>query len=118
MPESALPLYDPLHDPALEILDQLQDAIRARVAVVMDYHSVQDTVTQRQVLPAAVFFSGHGWMLGAWCNLRDDLRTFRVDRITYMHTGARFSAARARQIRAALTAARRQPRSEYSINSV
>jgi predicted DNA-binding transcriptional regulator YafY len=64
MPESALTLWDTLHDPALEILDQLQDAIRARVAVVIQY---QGAVTRREVLPAAVFFWGNAWAPGAIC---------------------------------------------------
>ena len=112
------PLTDTLNDPALELLDQIEDAIRARVAVVIQYRDSQGKVTRRQVLPAAVFFWGNAWTLGGWCNLRQDVRMFRIDRILDMDTGAGFSAARARQIDAAITAARLQPRSEYSINSV
>jgi len=47
----------------------------------ISYHSLQDEVTKRTVRPLAMFFWGSVWTLGAWCELRENYRTFRVDRI-------------------------------------
>lgn len=91
-------LTDTLNDPSLEMLSQLEDALKARVAVMIDDQDINGNITQRTVLPAALFFWGNVWTLDGWCNLRDDIRMFRVNRIFYMHRGARFSAARAREI--------------------
>ena len=35
----------------------------------------------RTVRPVGLFYWGYNWTLTAWCELRDDFRSFRVDRI-------------------------------------
>ncbi len=104
------PITDRFNDPALKMLEHLEKAIQARVAVILDYKDNGGAVTRREVLPAALFFWGDVWTLGAWCNLRDDIRMFRVDRIAHIKTGAGFSAARARAINAVLDLRRNQQR--------
>ncbi len=37
--------------------------------------------TERIVRPLACFFWGPSWTLAAWCELREEFRSFRVDRI-------------------------------------
>jgi predicted DNA-binding transcriptional regulator YafY len=37
--------------------------------------------SQRSVRPLGCFFWGQVWTLGAWCELRQDFRSFRLDRI-------------------------------------
>ena len=37
--------------------------------------------TTRTVRPLGLYFWGSTWTLGAWCELREDFRNFRVDRI-------------------------------------
>ena len=32
--------------------------------------------------PLGVFYWGAAWSLGAWCELRQDFRNFRLDRVT------------------------------------
>jgi predicted DNA-binding transcriptional regulator YafY len=96
------PITDTLNDPALEMLSQLEDALQARVSVMIDYSDSNGTMTRREVLPAALFFCGNAWTFSGWCNLRKDIRMFRVDRILDMQTGAGFSAARARKISIAI----------------
>lgn len=36
---------------------------------------------QRTVRPLGCFFWGQVWTLAAWCEAREDFRSFRVDRI-------------------------------------
>jgi predicted DNA-binding transcriptional regulator YafY len=37
--------------------------------------------TERTVRPLGVFFWGRAWTLAAWCELRNDFRNFRLDRV-------------------------------------
>lgn len=59
----------------------LREAARDELAVDMDYADMNGQPTSRQVLPLAIVFMDQTLMLLAWCRLRADFRSFRVDRI-------------------------------------
>lgn len=59
----------------------LRAAIRTRSKVQMTYRDVKAHSTERTVRPLALSFYGPIWCLVAWCELRDDFRSFRLDRI-------------------------------------
>jgi predicted DNA-binding transcriptional regulator YafY len=55
------------------------------------YRDQHGKTSQRTVRPLALFFWGAQWTLLAWCDSRDDFRTFRLDRIaTLEFTGDHF----------------------------
>jgi|GEM_PF-4604653 len=56
-------------------------AVNARSVLAFTYRDVEDRVSERSVWPLGLFFWGKVWTLVAWCELRDDFRHFRVDRI-------------------------------------
>lgn len=62
-------------------LDRLNEAISARAVMEIDYEDVNGEATSRLIEPLSLFFWGKVWTLAAWCRLRDDFRTFRVDRL-------------------------------------
>jgi predicted DNA-binding transcriptional regulator YafY len=62
-------------------LDLLHEAVGARRRVAFAYTNADATHTERQVRPLGLFFWGGVWTLAAWCELRGDFRTFRVDRM-------------------------------------
>ncbi|GGI78932.1 DNA-binding transcriptional regulator [Shewanella hanedai] len=64
-----------------QFLDQLRKASRLREYLLMDYRDVKDDSSQREVRPLAIYFWKGTWTLLAWCELRNDFRNFRVDRI-------------------------------------
>lgn len=105
---AALPLHvvGELTDATRAKLDAIDRAITARLSLHIAYSDTSGAQTLREVLPDTLFFWGNVWTLGAFCNLRGDARMFRVDRILDMQTGAAFSAARAREISALITARR------------
>ena len=79
----------PLHVPsyglrnqggAREVLEQLRAAIDGSWVVEISYGDEQDRVTERRVRPMALLFWGNKWTLVAWCELRVDFRSFRIDR--------------------------------------
>jgi predicted DNA-binding transcriptional regulator YafY len=62
-------------------LGELRQAINQRRVLQLTYESEQEAETQRRVRPLGLFFWGRAWTLAAWCELRDDFRNFRTDRI-------------------------------------
>lgn len=63
-------------DPAL-----LRRAIREERALHLTYRDEQTLVSQRRVLPLALLYYVDVTLLAAWCDLRQDFRHFRIDRI-------------------------------------
>ena len=62
-------------------LDRLERAIDARTRLDIGYADEAGQVTERVVRPLGLWFWGKVWTLVAWCELRNDFRMFRVDRI-------------------------------------
>jgi predicted DNA-binding transcriptional regulator YafY len=67
----------------------MRDAIRSRRVLRLDYQDLRALRSQREVRPLACSFWGGTWTLAAWCELREDFRTFRLDRILGMETATR-----------------------------
>lgn len=59
----------------------VRTAIRKRQVVELTYEDVDRRRTVRRVQPLAIWIFKLGWMFSAWCQLREDFRTFRFDRI-------------------------------------
>ncbi|MDG2681756.1 YafY family protein, partial [Vibrio parahaemolyticus] len=59
----------------------LRHAIDHQFKVSLDYQDESGQVTERKIQPLGQFFWGKVWTLVAWCELRDDYRQFRLDRI-------------------------------------
>jgi predicted DNA-binding transcriptional regulator YafY len=49
--------------------------------VHLSYEDREGASTQRTVRPLGLFFWGNAWSLGAWCEMRDGFRNFRLDRM-------------------------------------
>ena len=69
-------------------------AVDAREVLRIRYLPVSDRGrTERDVEPLGLVRIEHGWLLVAYCRLREDVRAFRVDRIQEARsTGERFAA--------------------------
>lgn len=63
------------------LLDTIQNAIDNRKVVVIEYDSRENEVTNRTVEPMALIYKNRRRHLAGWCRLREDWRTFRLDRI-------------------------------------
>lgn len=62
-------------------LADLRRALRSRLKVNFAYTDINGAGSARTVRPLSLAFFGPVWLLAAWCELRDDFRTFRLDRI-------------------------------------
>ena len=69
--------YAPYH----ELMACLRDCMAEGRVVTLRYHSFARVVTDRTVDPYALSLRWGNWYLIGYCHLRDELRTFRIDRI-------------------------------------
>jgi predicted DNA-binding transcriptional regulator YafY len=67
--------------PLREPMALLRAGMESGRKVSVSYRRADGEVSQRTLLPLGLVFWGHCWTLGAWCELRQSFRTFRVDRI-------------------------------------
>jgi predicted DNA-binding transcriptional regulator YafY len=80
----SLAVYAPAtvnHEATRERLRVLREATELRRVVQLDYDSLQGASSQRRVRPLGIFYWDAVWTLAAWCEWRQDFRSFRVDRI-------------------------------------
>ncbi len=83
----SLPLFALTAGPdaaTLERLALLRGAVEKRLKVRLDYRDLKGDASERVVRPLGCFFWDAVWTLAAWCELRQDFRSFRLDRIAAM----------------------------------
>jgi predicted DNA-binding transcriptional regulator YafY len=64
-----------------ERLDLLHEACLDRHVLAFGYTREDGAGSRREVRPLALYFWSGVWTLAAWCELRKDFRTFRIDRM-------------------------------------
>ena len=83
----ALALYAPLASMGpqtahtLAALQTAREAVQSRHKLQIDYQDGTDAASHRTVRPLGCFFWGKVWTLAAWCEMRQDFRSFRIDRM-------------------------------------
>lgn len=107
LPEPARRRADavPVHAFAFAATDMVRERLDALGALIDDerraeltYRDERGAGTQRTVRPLGLVFWGRVWTLLAWCELREDFRAFRVDRIELVERGLRFTSDPARSL--------------------
>ncbi len=63
------------------LLSCINNAIENRALSTLSYSSKDNEITIRTIEPMAVIYKNNKRHLVAWCRLREDWRTFRLDRI-------------------------------------
>jgi predicted DNA-binding transcriptional regulator YafY len=63
------------------VLQQLREAAQAKYLAQLTYRDAAEIRTERTVRPLGIFYWGKVWTLAAWCESRENFRSFRVDRI-------------------------------------
>jgi predicted DNA-binding transcriptional regulator YafY len=80
--------------------DEINQAILEQSVLAIEYRAAEDETSQRQIEPLGLYYWGRTWTLASWCQLRQDFRTFRIDRITAMTpTGEKTKAAKGKTLR-------------------
>lgn len=75
------PMVQEEEDPSNSYLTDIQRAVINKVVVRLDYVSISEESSTREVEPIGLFYYGAAWHLIAWCRLRNGYRDFRTDRI-------------------------------------
>ena len=70
--------------PAVVDLSAIRLAIRNERKLAIAYRDADGSATERAIWPFAIGFFDRVRVVIAWCELRDDYRTFRLDRISRM----------------------------------
>lgn len=83
----SLAVYAPYYEVAPQVrahLESLRVATEARRKVRLHYLDLKEVPSERTVRPLGSFYWGAVWTLAAWCETREDFRSFRVDRIEHL----------------------------------
>ncbi len=89
-----------LSEPERQMVDFLETAVAGKITVALAYGDVQNQMTTRHVRPLGLWFWGKVWTFVAWCELRNDFRAFRIDRIhSAADTGQTFKLERGKTLR-------------------
>lgn len=70
-----------IDDATARALQGLRLAVLARRKLRLNYADEQGRASLRTERPLGCFFWGQTWTLAAWCELRQDFRNFRLDRV-------------------------------------
>ncbi|MBN7757149.1 YafY family transcriptional regulator [Nitratireductor aquimarinus] len=82
-----------------QTIDALERAVETRDVLALDYRDEAGRTSERDVRPLGLWFWGKVWTLVAWCELRGDFRTFRIDRIAAIKPAGRgFRPERGKQL--------------------
>ena len=100
MAETALLAPSSWHmEPIAFDLGEMRRAVRSQIKVRFGYSDALQQRTERTVRPLSLAYFGPVWILAAWCELRDDFRTFRLDRMRdFSLTGDRFKQERGKTL--------------------
>ncbi|MEQ9487657.1 MAG: YafY family protein [Alphaproteobacteria bacterium] len=63
------------------IMRDLRGVVRTRKKLSIAYTDARDRTTERIVRPLGLSMYGPEWHLAGWCEMRNDFRTFRLDRV-------------------------------------
>jgi predicted DNA-binding transcriptional regulator YafY len=66
---------------AAQTLALMRQAMQQRYIVAVDYSDQYGQISERRLWPLGLFFWGNVWTLAAFCELRQEFRTFRIDRV-------------------------------------
>ncbi len=86
---------DPLHGERLEYIRQ---AIGQCRKLDMVYADAESRISHRRIWPLALYFFGGIWLIAAWCELRQDFRSFRLDRVRNLSSADNYPSQEGRRL--------------------
>jgi predicted DNA-binding transcriptional regulator YafY len=108
---SSVNLFAPLVQIPPDVANIMAEArytIDNRFKISFVYTSVDGRSSRRVVWPLGLFFWGGAWTLGAWCELRNGFRNFRLDRMAqFCNTGSQYEPLAGRTLDDFIEAMRR-----------
>ncbi len=82
------------------LIDRVEAASHRWRLLTIIYRDAKDAGSSRTVRPLSLWYWGKVWTMVTWCELRQDFRLFRIDRITELtDTGETFVPERGKTVR-------------------
>jgi predicted DNA-binding transcriptional regulator YafY len=81
-----------------ERLETIRQAIAQKRILSVDYIDAEAKKTKRPIWPLALYFWGGTWLAAAWCEKREDFRSFRVDRFKKINVGEPYPDVKGRRL--------------------
>lgn len=75
-------------------IDQIEAAVSGRLRLSMTYADEGGAKSTRTIRPLGLWLWKNGWCVVSWCELREDFRMFRIDRIEGFTTVEKFREER------------------------
>ena len=83
-----------------KLVESVRRAIGEQTKVALTYKDLEDRLTERTIWPFALAFYDQVLIVMAWCELRQDFRHFRADRIeSWNNTGVNYPRGRLKLLR-------------------
>jgi predicted DNA-binding transcriptional regulator YafY len=73
--------FSSMRTPTPAVLPSLRRAVRQKRKVTIEYVDADEHRTTRTIRPLSIAFFSAVWSMAAWCELRADFRSFRLERI-------------------------------------
>lgn len=76
--------YESAYSFSSNLINTIHNAIKTDKVVTIEYHSREKGLTKREIEPMDIVTRDGKTNLVGWCRLRNDWRTFRMDRINFI----------------------------------
>ncbi|MGI9351395.1 MAG: helix-turn-helix transcriptional regulator [Rhizobiaceae bacterium] len=93
-----------IEQPEGPVFQTIRDSVRSSQKLKIEYFSKDEINTVRTILPLVLTYHVEYAVLGGWCELREDFRHFRVDKILKLDLLEEFFPDSARNLRLELEA--------------
>ena len=80
-------------------IDRIETAADGRIRLDLDYADQNGATSRRVIRPLGLWFWGKVWTVVGWCELRNDFRMFRLDRIKDMEEAGPFRVEKGQTLR-------------------
>lgn len=80
-------------------IDRIEAAADARIRLDLEYSDENGAASRRVIRPLGLWFWGKVWTVVGWCELREDFRMFRLDRIVAMQEAGPFRPEKGQSLR-------------------
>ncbi len=80
-------------------IDRIEAAADGRIRLDLGYSDQHGKVSRRVIRPLGLWFWGKVWTVVGWCELRDDFRMFRLDRIRDIEEAGPFKVEKGQTLR-------------------
>lgn len=88
-----------MNDDVRALIDRIEAASEGRIRLDLEYGDQTGSSSRRVIRPLGLWFWGKVWTVVGWCELRNDFRMFRLDRIKSIEDIGPFKVEKGQSLR-------------------